>query len=198
MSSFKPKRKSKPTTKSIASDRKYGNGRESLLRFYDESDANKRIINSTLNNILANCDKDSDDRVVLKNTYKPGNKTKKSSDDEKKTIKVIAKRPKIKLDGLYLAFSCCIVCVVIGSGWKKEFYCYQVAVVAYNCEDYRRYTKAHKQQISHLCGNPRCMTRGHLVVESQQLNLHREKIGCCNSTQALSACTHEPKCLLLH
>lgn len=62
--------------------------------------------------------------------------------------------------------------------------------------------------VSHLCNNPQCMTIGHIVLESPELNNARK--GCvpwsdcseyctkCNGSGVILQCTHEPRCLMSH
>jgi hypothetical protein len=49
-------------------------------------------------------------------------------------------------------------------------------------------------ELSHLCGNWRCMNHSHFTVESKTTNLQR--MACFNSKDR--ACAHNPPCLIHH
>lgn len=53
--------------------------------------------------------------------------------------------------------------------------------------------------VSHLCGNPKCKTVGHMVVEEAEKNNARKgclvHIGCPHCEKRIFVCAHEPPCI---
>lgn len=72
-------------------------------------------------------------------------------------------------------------------------------VLTYNAIAVAFYGQPNGEDISHLCGNPRCVRPSHIYYESHQINISR--INCCGmifctrtKKYLKNVCVHYPKC----
>ena len=93
-----------------------------------------------------------------------------------------------------------VKCKVVKSKSKKEFYIHHLALIAAGRVGE---LKGSPYQVSHLCHQPTCFNPEHLVVETREENLARNRcigwtwLTCpCPCGVKFNPCTHIPKCIL--
>jgi hypothetical protein len=102
-----------------------------------------------------------------------------------------------KEDGGYVQLS--------AEGFNKGFLLHEVLLWSTGREKPDPLHDPFKTEISHLCGNPRCMIGDHICLEPQLTNNSRK--GCrtaldcspncslCGGSKVILQCTHEPMCI---